>query len=101
MHIVLNSFTLLVIYLPGVAVHIGGLSRLVRDTVVNTGTGLWLNAAAFTVKHHPRWTHTAGHARRGHLQNRSYLQSTARAKYKMCRFHGANEEGRGEKGGGG
>lgn len=66
----------LVIHLPGVAVQLGGLSRLVGDAVVNTGTGLWLNAASLTVRYHPRWTHTAGDTPCGHLEKRSNSQST-------------------------
>ncbi len=61
----------LVFYLPGVAVHLRGLIRLVRDAIVNTRTGLCLNAASITVVHHTRWTHTARDAPCGHLEKRS------------------------------
>lgn len=68
--VVTQVSSIVVIHLPGVAVHHGGLSRLVGNTVVKAWTGLWLEAASFTIRHHPRWTHTARNARRGHLKNR-------------------------------
>lgn len=61
------------VHLPGVAVHLGGLSGLVGDPVVDTGAGLWFDAASFTVRHHPRRTHAAGDAACGHLEERKHL----------------------------
>lgn len=66
----------LVVHQPGVAVHFGGLSRLVGEAVVKTGTGLWLDTASFTIRYHPRWTHTARDAPCAHLEKRSNIQST-------------------------
>lgn len=56
------------IHIPGVAVHPGGLSRVVGDAIVNTGTGLWLDAVPFTIRYHPRWTHATRHTPCGHLE---------------------------------
>lgn len=68
------AFQSTVLHLPGVAVHVDGLSRLVGDPIMITGTVRWLDAATFAIRNHPRWTHTAGNTPCAHLQCKSTYQ---------------------------